>query len=586
MAILRRYGIYTLVAACFLYFLYSLSFPYEPGQGPIDSQGSSKPHANSVNWKKLAMRYPVDDMISLPKDDPKPLRRIQHEFPAEPANAKQIRESRQSEVKKQFLKCWRSYREKAWMHDELEPIAGGFKDDFGGWAATLLDSLDTLWIMGFREEFISAIKDIERIDFGFTPLSKVNMFETNIRHLGGLLSAYELSREDRILNKAKELGEMLYRAFDTPNHMPLTRWDFHKAGAGEAQTAEENVLVAELGSFTLEFIRLSQATGDSKWYDAATRVVKLLESQQMMTKLPGMWPIVVNPAKADLTQDTGFSLGSMADSTYEYFPKAFALLGGTDPVYQKLYERAMETAIKYTIYRPMTPDEGDMLGTGFVRSESGKAYLDSEFQHLSCYAGGMLALGGKLFDKVDHVSIGRKLTDTCVWAYRSSPAGIMPEISNLYKCDSMAECKWNETAWKAEVASRADLGSEKDPLKNIANLRLPKGFTAISDRRYALRPEAIESVFIMYRLTGEQSWQAAAWDMWTAIMKATDTSIANSALQDVSAESPPRADSMESFWMAETLKYFYLIFSTPDTISLDDYVFNTEAHPFQIPKPK
>ncbi len=41
---------------------------------------------------------------------------------------------------------------------------------------------------------------------------------------------------------------------------------------------------------------------------------------------------------------------------------------------------------------------------------------------------------------------------------------------------------------------------------------------------------------------------------------------------------------MESFWLAETLKYFYLLYSTPDVISLDEWVFNTEAHPFRVPK--
>lgn len=117
----------------------------------------------------------------------------------------------------------------AWMHDELRPISGEVNDHFGGWAATLIDAMDTLWIMGFKEEFESAIKDVEQINFGYTSLGQVNVFETNIRHLGGLLAAYELSGEKRLLNKAKEVGEMLYHAFDTPNHMPITRWDFRAA---------------------------------------------------------------------------------------------------------------------------------------------------------------------------------------------------------------------------------------------------------------------------------------------------------------------------------------------------------------------
>jgi mannosyl-oligosaccharide alpha-1,2-mannosidase len=128
----------------------------------------------------------------------------------------------------------------AWMHDELMPISGLARDgQLGGWAATLIDALDTLWIMGFREEFASAIKDIERIDFGYSGLDRVNVFETNIRYLGGFLSAYELSGEQRLLKKAKEVGEALYHAFDTPNHMPVTRWDFRGAGEGKKQVADE-----------------------------------------------------------------------------------------------------------------------------------------------------------------------------------------------------------------------------------------------------------------------------------------------------------------------------------------------------------
>jgi mannosyl-oligosaccharide alpha-1,2-mannosidase len=96
-----------------------------------------------------------------------------------------------------------------------------------------------------------------------------------------------------------------------------------------------------------------------------------------------------------------------------------------------------------------------------------------------------------------------------------------------------------------EVSNRADLSKEKDPQQNIANLRLPQGFTSIDDRRYILRPEAIESVFILYRITGEQSWQAAAWDMFTAINQATQTDLGNAALLDVSSENPPKMDSQE-----------------------------------------
>ncbi len=60
--------------------------------------------------------------------------------------------------------------------------------------------------------------------------------------------------------------------------------------------------------------------------------------------------------------------------------------------------------------------------------------------------------------------------------------------------------------------------------------------------------------------------------MFQNIENATKTDIANSAIDDVTKVIPAKTDRMESFWMAETLKYFYLIFSEPDLISLDDYV--------------
>jgi mannosyl-oligosaccharide alpha-1,2-mannosidase len=558
MALIRRYGLYTILAAVFVYMLYSLSFPYEtddPNATPSPPKNDAEAHRpesqqayKSFDWTKVPIQHPIKDMVQLPNGAPVKLPKIQFDFKAEDSTAKNIRETRKEEVRKQFLKCWTSYRRMAWMHDELKPISGEVNDHFGGWAATLIDALDTLWIMDFKEEFESAIKDVEALDFGYTGLEKINVFETNIRHLGGLLAAYELSQEKRLLNKAREVGEMLYHAFDTPNHMPITRWNFRAAGEGNEQVADDRALLAEIGSMTMEFTRLSQLTGDPKWYDAATRVTKMLEEQQDRTKLPGMWPVVVNARNSDFTEDSGFTLASMADSTYEYLAKTYALLGGQDPVYKKLYEKSMDTVVKHALYRPMTPDNSDILMSGSVRVEGSTVFLDPEMQHLGCYTGGMFALGGKMFDNKEHVTIGRKLTDTCVWAYKTNPAGIMPEVSHLVKCANITECQWDDKIWHAEITARADVQREADPLKNIAGLRLPPGFASIDDRRYILRPEAIESVFIMYRITGEQSWQAAGWDMYTAILRATDTDIGNAALLDISADKPPMMDSMEVCW--------------------------------------
>ncbi len=91
-------------------------------------------------------------------------------------------------------------------------------------------------------------------------------------------------------------------------------------------------------------------------------------------------------------------------------------------------------------------------------------------------------------------------------------------------------------------------------------------------------------MFYLYRITGDPSWQEKGWNMFESVIKATRTVAGHSAIGDVTvAKDGKLADSMESFWLAETLKYFYLLFESPDVISLDEWVLNTEAHPFKRP---
>ena len=151
------------------------------------------------------------------------------------------------------------------------------------------------------------------------------------------------------------------------------------------------------------------------------------------------------------------------------------------------------------------------------------------------------------------------------------------------------ECDWNETKWYEAIGERHGSDAETQSMsfldrgKNIAERQgLPPGFTAHGDTRYILRPEAIESIFILYRITGDAELMDHAWRMFEAIIRATKTDIAHAAVTDVRATQPPKNDRMESFWLAETLKYFYLIFSEPSLINLDRYVLNTEAHPFKV----
>jgi len=476
------------------------------------------------------------------------------------------------------------------MYDELSPLTGRGRNRFGGWAATLVDALDTLWIMGMKDEFNEAAKAADSIDFSSSADNIINIFETTIRYLGGFLAAYDLSNNIDLLHKAVEVGEMLLIAFDTPNRFPITRWEWARAANGDRQTTPDFMLVSELGSLTLEFTRLSQLTGDPRWYDAVNRIMTLFDNQQSVTKLPGLWPVVVDPRHENLTVDTYFTFGGMSDSLYEYLPKEYILLGGHVAMYQKMYEQSITAATEALFFRPMTPNEDDILISGDAfASEDGSTYAsEPKGQHLGCFTGGTLALGGRLFSNETHVALGKKLTEGCIWAYQAMERGIMPEIAHFAPCSSTSFCQWNETLWQSEVLARQ--GSDRkslDAQEVVQRKNLPKGYTDVSDARYILRPEAIESVFYMYRITGDQKYQDAAWEMFRDIDMVSKTEFANAAVIDitkpVSAGKALQMDSMESFWMAETLKYFYLIFSGPELISLDNYVLNTEAHPLKRP---
>jgi len=342
---------------------------------------------------------------------------------------------------------------------------------------------------------------------------------------------------------------------------------------------------------------LSQLTGEPKYYDAVQRIADALEKGQNSTKLPGMWPVMIDASKPSFDEDGSFTLGGMSDSLYEYFPKQFLILGGLLTQPKTLYEGFIDVAKKHMFARFYNPKNEPLLVSGDVRVYGTETDVDIHFearnQHLTCFTGGMVGLGSRIFNRPDDLKVAEELTAGCVWAYDASPHGIAPEIFSLLPCTKNDDCKWDEKAWHAGLIKQHGVSGESEEIKQahlktvIADRHLSPGFIAIDDKRYILRPEAIESVFIMYRITGDRKWQEAAWRMFEAIEKVSRTDIAASALLDITVDPktsmPQKMDSMESFWLAETLKYFYLCFQEFDVVSLDDFVLNTEAHPLRRP---
>jgi mannosyl-oligosaccharide alpha-1,2-mannosidase len=137
-----------------------------------------------------------------------------------------IRRARQDWVMRAFLHAWRGYKSKAWGHDEVKPLTGKGSNGFNGWGATIVDSLSTLLLLNLTDEYSLARTHIRQIDFTMVLGEKsvygqlkdsrtVPVFETIIRYLGGLLSAYDLSGGDSLmLERAEDLAEWLMGAFE------------------------------------------------------------------------------------------------------------------------------------------------------------------------------------------------------------------------------------------------------------------------------------------------------------------------------------------------------------------------------------
>ena len=368
---------------------------------------------------------------------------------------------------------------------------------------------------------------------------------------------------------------------------------FCRYGKGLPQQAPIRMLVSELGSLSLEFTRLTQLTGDSKYYDAIQRIANEFEIGQNSTKLPGLWPVSINAAKPSFDEDTLFTLGGMSDSLYEYFPKQYLILGGLLTQPKTLYENFIEVAKKHLFFRVYNPKNEPLTVSGDIRTRGASPDIELDLlprgQHLTCFTGGMVGLASRIFDRPDDLKVAQELAAGCVWAYDSNPNGIAPEIFSVIPCPKDHDCQWSEQIWHDALekvyGKTPGQAREKAFQKIISERRLPPGFTMIDDKRYILRPEAIESVFIMYRITGKQIWADAAWRMFQSIEKISRTEVAAAAILDITqtGNAVEKMDSMESFWLAETLKYFYLVFADFNVVSLDEFVLNTEAHPLKRP---
>ena len=96
---------------------------------------------------------------------------------------------------------------------------------------------------------------------------------------------------------------------------------------------------------------------------------------------------------------------------------------------------------------------------------------------------------------------------------------------------------------------------------------------------YHLRPEIVESTYYLHHYTGDPEYRRMGETIFNDFVKHCRVEAGYAALQNVITKE--KRDEMESFALAETFKYFYLLFAPAETLDLNSVVFNTEAHPLR-----
>lgn len=449
-------------------------------------------------------------------------------------------------VKRMMKHAWDGYVKYAWGANELRPISRKPHNDsiFGSapLGATIVDSLDTLFIMDMMDEFKVArawVQDHMSIDKANIQLS---LFEINIRLVGGFLSIFALTGDVLFRERAQQVAEKLLPAFDNSTGIPNGRINLSNGKSSGGWP-----VLAEWGTLSLEFNYLSDVTGSGEF---AYRIHRIYQTINSMEGMDGLYPVNIRMRqnrttirtnhRVRWTQFDQYTLGAAGDSFYEYLLKSWLQSGRTDSQSLSLYLRAVDGAVAKLIHR----SEHSNL-TYLAQFEYG--HVEPTMGHLACFAGGMFALGGKSLGIDRHVELGAALTATCHQSYVRTPTQLGPEVFH-FSGDFEAE-------------------AEKSDGTNY----------------YILRPEVIESYLILWRITHDQRYRQWGWEAVLAIEKHCRVKTGGySGLKNVNIENPIKDDVQQSFFLAETLKYLYLLFSDDSLISLDEWVFNTEAHPLPI----
>ncbi|SCU92421.1 LAFA_0F10330g1_1 [Lachancea sp. 'fantastica'] len=492
-----------------------------------------------------------------------------------------------------FLQSWHDYVSHGWDADVYHPLSRKGSYMYGstekplGWI--IVDSIDSMFLMynsstHHQEEFKVEILRAEhwistKLDYDIDV--SVSLFETTIRMLGGLLSAYHLSSTLAVgnpnvyLEKAKDLADRMLPAFHHANaKIPYSSVNLHTGESRKNHVDMGASSTAEFTTLQLEFKYLSAITGDARYWKEVEKVYKpLYEENQVIDRFDGLVPIYTNPDTAKFWGNI-IRLGSRGDSFYEYLLKQYLQSG--EQLYYELYRESIEGVKRHLVSRSK-PNGLVYIGEKEHGLNGG---LSSKMDHLVCFMGGLIAMGAtegwpiaearkQSFwnaEREEDWALAQDLTYTCYQMYRQVPSGLSPEIVVFNDGYIGGSGSWWQSA-------EGDF------------------FIKPADAHNLQRPETVESLMFLYHLTKDSKYRDWGWEIFRSFEKhsgvqctSDDFECAYTCLKNVLAIPPTRSDNVESFWYAETLKYLHLLFQ--DDVDLRSMVFNTEAHPFPIITPE
>ncbi|CAG5073994.1 Similar to EDEM2: ER degradation-enhancing alpha-mannosidase-like protein 2 (Homo sapiens) [Cotesia congregata] len=446
--------------------------------------------------------------------------------------------SLKEEVRSMFDYAYSSYLNYAYPYDELRSLSCDGYDTWGSFSLTLIDALDTLAVIGNFSEF-RRIANIISTRNNFEANINVSVFETNIRVVGGLLSAHLLIKKagmtlppgwpcnGPLLRLAEDMAKRLIVAFDTPTGMPYGTVNL-KYGVPSGETTI--TCTAGIGTFLLEFSTLSRLTGDPLYEEVAMNAVKALRYYRSKIGLVGNHIDILTGQWT--ARDSG--IGAGVDSYFEYLAKGTLLL--QNPVLAEIFHDYRAAIEKY-----IRREDWHL----WVSMTEGHVTLPV-FQSLDAYWPGVLSLFGETNDAMKSIHNYHQ-----VW----KQFGFTPEFYNI---------------------AQAEAGTNRES--------------------YPLRPELIESVMYLYRATKDPYLIQVGVDILKSLQHSARTKCGYATINDV--RDHKKSDRMESFFLAETTKYLYLLFDpdnfihangqtgeivktqwTECVVGAGGYIFNTEAHP-------